>query len=142
MSKSTKKYIIDFILMLFFLWVFLLSIKLFGGAFKHYFNADAKNLIENATNNPMMSLLIGILATAIIQSSSSTTSIVIAFVGAGTLSFSNAIPMIMGANIGTSVTNTIVSFANVKNPIEFKRSFASATVHDIFNILAVALFLL
>lgn len=140
-KKDLKDVAIKFVLMMLFLWVFLLSIKLFGGAFKQYFKDDAQNLIENATNNPMISLLIGILATAIIQSSSSTTSIIIAFVGAGTLSFSNAIPMIMGANIGTSVTNTIVSFANIKNPIEFRRSFASATVHDIFNILAVALFL-
>ncbi|MDA3887130.1 MAG: Na/Pi symporter [Candidatus Delongbacteria bacterium] len=140
-NKDLRSTIFKFVMMIFLLWVFLLSIKLFGGAFKNYFKDDAKNLIENATNNPMISLLIGILATAIIQSSSSTTSIIIAFVGAGTLSFGNAIPMIMGANIGTSVTNTIVSFANVKNPVEFRRSFASATVHDIFNILAVALFL-
>ena len=140
-KKDIKDVIIKFALMMLFLWIFLLSIKLFGGAFKHYFKADAKNLIENATNNPMISLLIGILATAIIQSSSSTTSIIIAFVGAGTLSFTNAIPMIMGANIGTSVTNTIVSFANIKSPIEFRRSFASATVHDIFNILVVSIFL-
>jgi len=139
--KDIQKYIIKLLLMLLLLWVFLLSIKLFGDAFKHYFKDDAKDLIENATNNPMVSLLIGILATAIIQSSSSTTSIIIAFVGSGTLCFSNAIPMIMGANVGTSVTNTIVSFANIKNPVEFRRSFASATVHDIFNILAVILFL-
>lgn len=140
-TKELRSTLLKFAMMLILLWIFLLSIKLFGGAFKHYFKADAKNLIENATNNPMISLLIGILATAIIQSSSSTTSIIIAFVGAGTLSFNNAIPMIMGANIGTSVTNTIVSFANVKNPVEFRRSFASATVHDVFNILAVAIFL-
>lgn len=140
-NKDLRSTIIKFVMMLLLLWFFLLSIKLFGSAFKHYFNDDAKNLIENATNNPMISLLIGILATAIIQSSSSTTSMVIAFVGCGTLSFGHAIPMIMGANIGTSVTNTIVSFANVKSIVEFRRSFASATVHDIFNILAVALFL-
>lgn len=140
-KKKATSLILNIVLMLLFLWIFLLSIKLFGGTFKHYFKHDAKSLIENATNNPMISLIIGILSTAIIQSSSSTTSIIIAFVGAGTLSVPNAVPMIMGANIGTSITNTIVSFGNVRNKLEFKRSFASATVHDFFNLLSVSVFL-
>ncbi|MBN2789679.1 MAG: Na/Pi symporter [Candidatus Delongbacteria bacterium] len=140
-SKNLKNTIINLLLMTLLLWIFLLSIKLFGDVFKGYFKSDAQNLIENATNNPIISLLIGILATAIIQSSSSTTSMIITFVGCGTLSFSHAIPMIMGANIGTSVTNTIVSFGSIRNPLEFRRSFASAIVHDIFNILSVILFL-
>jgi sodium-dependent phosphate cotransporter len=48
-----------------------------------------------------------------------------------------AIPIIMGANIGTSVTNTIVSFTQIANKNEFRRAFAGATVHDMFNWLAV-----
>ena len=140
-KKKIASVVLNIALMLLFLWIFLLSIKLFGGTFKHYFKNDATSLIENATNNPMISLIIGILSTAIIQSSSSTTSIIIAFVGAGTLSIPNAVPMIMGANIGTSITNTIVSFGNVRNKLEFQRSFASATVHDFFNLLSVSVFL-
>lgn len=139
--KNSTSSAIRAVMMIFFLWVFLLSIKLFGTGFKHFFVADAKDLIENATTNPFVSLFIGLLATAIIQSSSSSTSIIIAFVGSGTLSFANAVPMIMGANIGTSVTNTIVSFGNVRNRIEFERSFSSAIVHDFFNILCVLIFL-
>ncbi|PID27339.1 MAG: hypothetical protein CR982_06205 [Candidatus Cloacimonadota bacterium] len=127
--------------MLFFLWIFLLSIKLLGGSFKNYFINDAGSLIENATGNPVVSLFIGILATAIVQSSSTTTSIIIAFVGSGTIPMTNAVPMIMGANIGTSVTNTIVSFGNVRNKIEFQRSFSAAIVHDFFNWLSVLIFL-
>ena len=133
--------VLSFILMLFFLWLFLLSIKMFGGTFKHFFKGDSKDLIVNATGNPLVSLLIGILATAIIQSSSSTTSIIVAFVGAGTLSVTAAVPMIMGANIGTSVTNIIVSFGNIRNKLEFNRSFGAAVVHDFFNWLAVFVFL-
>ncbi len=139
--EKKQNVLVSLVLMALFLWLFLISIKLFGGTFKHYFKADAKSLIENATSNPIVSLLIGILSTAIIQSSSSTTSIIIAFVGAGTLSLTNAVPMIMGANIGTSVTNTIVSFGNIRSKIEFQRSFASAIVHDFFNIMAVIIFL-
>jgi sodium-dependent phosphate cotransporter len=48
-----------------------------------------------------------------------------------------AIFLVMGANIGTSVTNTIVSVGNVNNRGEFRRAFAGATVHDFFNFLTV-----
>ncbi len=48
-----------------------------------------------------------------------------------------AIPIIMGANIGTSVTNTIVSFTQIGDRNEFRRAFAAATVHDMFNWLTV-----
>ena len=52
-----------------------------------------------------------------------------------------AIPIVMGANIGTSVTNTIVSIGQITNKNDFRRAFAGATVHDVFNWLAVAVFL-
>ena len=105
------------------------SLKLFGKGF-------AETLIAN-TSNPVVGLFIGILATSLIQSSSSTTSIVVGMVGGGALTVANAIPIIMGANIGTSVTNTIVSVVHINRPAEFRRSFAASTVHDFFNILSV-----
>ena len=105
------------------------SLKLFGKGF-------AETLIST-TSNPFVGLFIGILATSLIQSSSSTTSIVVGMVGAGVLSVQNAIPIVMGANIGTSVTNTIVSMAHLNRSNEFRRSFAASTVHDFFNVLAV-----
>ena len=52
-----------------------------------------------------------------------------------------AIPMIMGANIGTSVTNTFVSMAQSGNQREFRRAFAGATIHDMFNWLTVLILL-
>ena len=133
--------------MVFWLWFFLLSIKLLGEVFKHYFSDNTTDLISNATDNPLISFFIGLLATAIIQSSSSTTSIIVAFVGTATvtgqgiISFENAIPMVMGANIGTSVTGIIVSFGQIKNKLEFHRSFAAAVLHDNFNWFSVLLFL-
>ena len=78
-EKKSLNIILNFLSMLFFLWIFLLSIKLLGGTFKHYFIGDAAKLIEDTTGNPIVSLVIGILATAIIQSSSSTTTIVCSF---------------------------------------------------------------
>jgi len=107
-----------------------------GGSLKLFGKGLAETLIST-TSNPFVGLFIGILATSLVQSSSSTTSIVVSMVGAGVLNVQNAIPIIMGANIGTSVTNTIVSMAHLNRSNEFKRSFAASTVHDFFNVLAV-----
>jgi sodium-dependent phosphate cotransporter len=53
----------------------------------------------------------------------------------------NAVPIVMGANIGTSVTNTIVALGQITNAQEFRRAFAGATVHDMFNWLTVLVLL-
>ncbi len=96
----------------------------------------AEGLIKSTTN-PFVGLFIGILATSIIQSSSSTTTIVVGLVAGGALNIGNAIPIIMGANIGTSVTNILVSLTQINRSLEFQRSFSAAIVHDFFNLLAV-----
>ncbi len=121
------------------LYLFLLSISMMGTAFKLFGKGFAEQLIAN-TSNPFVGLLIGILATSLIQSSSTTTSLVVGLVGAGALTIDNAIPIIMGSNIGTSITNTIVSLGHLSRRHEFQRAFASSTVHDFFNLIAVAVF--
>ncbi len=90
-----------------------------------------------ANMNPMLGLLVGILATTFVQSSSVTTALIVGVVAAGQVSVSSAIPMIMGANIGTTVTSTIASLASATRSGEFKRAFAAATCHDFFNVLSV-----
>lgn len=127
---------VNLIKLLFFLYVFFFSLELLGTSLKLFGKGLATSLIQTTTN-PFLGLFIGILATAIIQSSSSTTSIVVGLVGGGVLNVANAIPIIMGANIGTSVTNTLISLTHIGRRIEFERSFASAIVHDFFNLLAV-----
>ncbi|MBD3290148.1 hypothetical protein GF337_15180 [candidate division KSB1 bacterium] len=118
------------------LYMFFLSIGLIGSAFK-FFGKDLASQLIATTSNPFVGLLIGVLATSLIQSSSTTTSLVVGLVGAGALSVQNAIPIIMGANIGTSVTNTLVSVGHLTRKEEFKRAFAASTVHDFFNIVVV-----
>lgn len=142
LKTSLKKHYTLFrvIQMLIFLWLFLLSIKLLGEIFKHYFADNTASLIQNAANDPFTALFIGIITTALMCSSSTTTSIIVAFVGAGTLSFESAVPMIMGANIGSSITCMLVAFGQVRSKIEFPRSFAAAVVHDIFNCMCVLVF--
>jgi len=115
------------------------SVGMIGAGFKGATKGQASELFQFATN-PFMGLIIGILATAMIQSSSTVTSIIVGLV-AGGLPVETAVPMIMGANIGTTITNTIVSLGHVRRKKEFRRAFASATVHDFFNVMAVAIFL-
>ncbi|MHC4938753.1 MAG: Na/Pi symporter [Planctomycetota bacterium] len=123
-----------------FLIIFLVGIKLLGGSFKMVGKDTAKSLFEGLSN-PFAGLAVGILATVLVQSSSVTTSVVVGLVGGGELTVDVAVPVIMGANIGTSVTNTIVSIGHITRNAEFRRAFAGATMHDFFNLMAVALLL-
>jgi solute carrier family 34 (sodium-dependent phosphate cotransporter) len=117
------------------LYAFFFSIELMSTAFRMGGRGFAEQLI-NAATDPIAGLLIGFLATSLIQSSSTTTTIVVGLVASEALSVAIAIPIIMGANIGTTTTNTIVSIGHVTRPQEFERAFAASTVHDFFNILA------
>jgi len=118
------------------LYLFLVGIKGLSSGIKHLGGDFAKEIMST-TSDPFLALFIGVLATTLFQSSSTTTSIIVGMVSGGAVSLSGAIPMIMGANIGTTVTNTIVSIGHINRGNEFKRAFSASTVHDFFNILAV-----
>ena len=122
------------------LYLFLVGIKGLSSGIKHLGGDFAKEIMST-TSDPFIALFIGILATTLFQSSSTTTSIIVGMVSGGALTLTGAIPMIMGANIGTTVTNTIVSIGHINRGNEFKRAFAASTVHDFFNILAVLILL-
>jgi sodium-dependent phosphate cotransporter len=118
------------------LYTFFVSISLMGAAFKFFGKGFALQLLET-TSSPFVGLFIGIFATSLVQSSSTTTSITVGLVAAGGIDAMHAIPIVIGANIGTSVTNTLVSVGHISRPEEFRRAFAAATVHDFFNLLTV-----
>lgn len=126
-------------LLVLLIFAMLAAVSLIGGGFKTATEEQARTLFEFASN-PFMGLIIGMVATALIQSSSTVSSIIVALV-AGGLPIHIAIPMMMGANIGTSITNTIVSLGHIKDKQEFQRAFNAATIHDFFNIFAVLIFL-
>ncbi|MGR5141357.1 Na/Pi symporter [Photobacterium sp. DNB23_23_1] len=123
----------------FMLYLLLVAVSVVSGGFKMAVGDQAKTLFEFASH-PVAGLMIGLIATALTQSSSTTTSITVGLV-AGGLPVETAIPMIMGANIGTTTTNTLVSLGHARCKEEFRRAFASATIHDVFNLIAVAIFL-
>ena len=119
-----------------FLYLFMLSIKLMGDSFKGFGGEFAGGLVAGASS-PIVGLFVGILATSIIQSSSCVTSMLVALVATGSMSIGVAVPIVLGANIGTTITNTIVSLTHITRRDEFPRAFAGASVHDMFNICSV-----
>jgi sodium-dependent phosphate cotransporter len=127
-------------LALFFLYIFLVGIKSLEKGISSL-GSDFVDQVFSSVANPIAGLAAGILATVLVQSSSVTTATIVGLVGAGVLPVETAVPMVMGANIGTTVTNTLASLGHVRQSAYFQRAFAAATVHDYFNLLSVAILL-
>ena len=128
------------LLVLGLLYLFLAGVKFLESGIKAFGSDVAADLFEGISN-PLAGLFAGILATVLVQSSSVTTATIVGLVGSGTLPFDTAVPMIMGANIGTTVTNSLASLGHIRRSEEFKRAFAGATMHDFFNLMAVSVLL-
>ena len=138
-SPSAVTRLVTVLLLLF---AFLVGVKGLGEGFK-LLGGYFLQLIFTTADNPFIGLVVGILATTIVQSSSVTTSMIVGLVAApeSPLPLSNAVPMIMGANIGTTVTATVVSLAHMGRREEFERAFPVAVCHDVFNYVTVLLLL-
>jgi sodium-dependent phosphate cotransporter len=102
--------------------------------------SDGAAAIFEFANNPLVGVILGVLATALVQSSSAVTSVIVGLVGGG-MPIAIAIPMVMGSNMGTTVTNTLAALGNLRDSDAFNRSFAAATVHDFFNLYCILIFL-
>ncbi len=136
-DRSLPKWV-RLILVFVLLYLFLVGVKALESGIKLFGEDFSETLFANVSN-PVAGVLAGVLATVLVQSSSVTTATIVGLVGGGALSVEAAVPMIMGANIGTTITNTIVSIGHIRRGQEFRRAFAGATVHDFFNILTVLL---
>ncbi len=126
---------------LFLVYVLLAGVGLIGDGFKLASGgaAGAERIFAFASN-PIVGVILGILATALVQSSSTVSSVIVGLV-AGGVPVSVAVPMIMGANMGTTITNTIVSLGSISERGTFRKSFQAATVHDFFNLFSIVVFL-
>ncbi|XP_077157606.1 sodium-dependent phosphate transport protein 2B [Paroedura picta] len=127
------------ILLLGLLYFFICSLDVLSSAFQLVGGKAAGDIFKDGSvlSNPVAGLVIGVLVTVMVQSSSTSSSIIVSMVASSLLTVRLAIPIIMGANIGTSVTNTIVALMQAGDRNEFRRAFAGATVHDFFNWLSV-----
>jgi sodium-dependent phosphate cotransporter len=120
------------------LYFFLFGLALLGDSAQVMAGCRAGELFNNESN-PLSSLMTGILATVLMQSSSTTTGVIVSLVEAKVLDIEHGIYLVMGANIGTSVTSTIVSLAHIRNVDQLERAFTAGTVHDMFNFMTVAI---
>jgi sodium-dependent phosphate cotransporter len=120
------------------LYFFLFGLALLGDSAQVMAGCRAGELFNNESN-PLSSLMTGILATVLMQSSSTTTGVIVSLVEAKVLDIEHGIYLVMGANIGTSVTSTIVSLAHIRNIDQLERAFSAGTLHDMFNFMTVAI---
>ncbi|MEP2023447.1 MAG: Na/Pi symporter [Reichenbachiella sp.] len=138
-TKQKQLSVVQFILSISFaLFIFLWSLDLMTSSFQVIGNETVVKILS-VTSNPFISLFIGLFITAVIQSSSTSTSLIVAIVASGGMTLENAVPMIMGANIGTTLTSTIVSLSYITDNKEFKNAIATGVMHDFFNILTVVI---
>jgi solute carrier family 34 (sodium-dependent phosphate cotransporter) len=128
------------LLVVFFLYLFLVGVAFLEAGIAALGAGFQAGLLREVSH-PISGLCAGLLATVLVQSSSVSTATIVGMVGAGTLPLGLAVPMIMGANIGTTVTSTLAALGSIRRAEEFRRAFAAATVHDFFNLMAVAILL-
>ena len=140
--KSNKRYplLLQVAALLGLIFLFMSSVNMMGAGFKLLGKGFGETLL-NVTSNPFAGLMIGVITTAVVQSSSATTSLVVSLVAAGTVSIENAVPVVMGANIGTTITCSLVAMGYVGRRGRFRRAFAAGTMHDFFNIITVIILL-
>ncbi|GAX14483.1 solute carrier family 34 [Fistulifera solaris] len=118
-----------------FLYFFLIGLDLLGTSFQVVGGCTAGSLLGSDTN-PLASLMIGIVATALLHSSATATAIIVSLVNGG-LDVDQGIYMVMGANIGTSVTSMIVSLAHMGDGEELERAFGGCSTLFVFNFYTV-----
>jgi sodium-dependent phosphate cotransporter len=122
-------------------YLLLVGVAVIGAGFQWISGgAEGAAAIFAFARNPIVGVILGTLATALVQSSSTVTSVIVGLV-AGGVPVAIAVPMIMGANMGTTITNTIVSLGSFRERSVFRKSFEAATVHDFFNLYSIIVFL-
>lgn len=121
------------ILFILILVIFLFSLEMMSASALKI-NFFLNESVKNAINNPFIALVIGLLITAIFQSSSTTTTISVVMVASGLISLQSAIPIVFGANIGTSITAIISTISHINGKKEFKKAISAAMLHHLFNL--------
>lgn len=141
-AKSNCRLVFYTFLLFALLYCFICSLYLMTSSF-HLLSSKEKCKIfdDHYLENPILAVMVGILSTSLVQSSSTITSIVVALVASQTITVGQGIPVIMGANIGTSLTSTLVSISHVKHKVEYQRAFSAAVLHSLFNGLSVIVML-
>ncbi|XP_017911731.1 PREDICTED: sodium-dependent phosphate transport protein 2C isoform X4 [Capra hircus] len=117
------------------LYLFICSLDILSSAFQLLGSKVTGDIFKDnvVLSNPVAGLVIGVLVTVLVQSSSTSSSIVVSMVASKLLTVRASVPIIMGVNVGTSITSTLVSMAQSGDRDEFRRAFGGSAVHGIFN---------
>jgi len=120
--------------------MFLYGIEVMGDGLKNSSGAALKRVLEKVTGNVLMGVLTGTLVTAVIQSSTATIVLTVALIGAGVLNLRQAVSIVMGANIGTTVTAQIIRLADIEaNGSWFLMLFDTDTLAPIALVIGIVL---
>lgn len=117
--------------------LFLFGMNVMGQALERRAGDSLRTLLEKMTSNKFAGLLTGLVVTAVIQSSSATTVMVVGFVNSGLMTLRQAIHMIMGANIGTTVTAWILSLAGISSGNFFIRLLKPSSFTPILALIGI-----
>ena len=101
--------------------MFLYGMQVMGDGLEKISGGKLEKILENLTSNPVKAVVLGAAVTAVIQSSSATTVMVVGFVNSGIMQLSQAVGVIMGANIGTTITSWILSLSGIESTNFFIR---------------------
>ncbi|XP_006900726.1 PREDICTED: sodium-dependent phosphate transport protein 2C [Elephantulus edwardii] len=125
------------------LYFFICSLDILSSAFQLLGSKVTGDIFKDnlVLANPVAGLVIGVLVTILVQSSSTSSSIVVSMVASKLLTVHASVPIIMGVNVGTSVTSTLVSMAQSGDRDEFRRAFGGSALHGLFNWLTVLVLL-
>ena len=119
--------------------LFLYGMQMMGDGLKKASGGKLEMILEKLTSNKLMAVLLGAGVTAIIQSSSATTVMVVGFVNSGIMSLSRAVGVIMGANVGTTVTAWILSMTEITGQSLFLQLLKPSSFSPILAIVGVAI---
>ena len=117
--------------------LFLFGMSLMGDGLKKAAGEKLELILYRLTNTPLKGILLGTAVTAIIQSSSATTVMVVGFVNAGMMKVSQAIGIIMGANIGTSITGWILCLSYIEGTGGIAQMLSTATISSVVAIIGI-----
>ena len=119
--------------------LFLFGMQVLGDGLEKQAGGKLKSILEKLTSNPFKGLALGAIVTAIIQSSSATTVMVVGFVNSGIMTLRQAIGIIMGANIGTTITAWILSLAGLEGDSFFISMLKPTSFSPIFAIVGIGM---
>lgn len=121
--------------------LFLYGMSVMGGGLEKISGGRLELLLERLTANPLKAVLLGAGVTAVIQSSSATTVMVVGFVNSGIMKLSQAIGIIMGANVGTTVTSWILSLTGVESDNVFVRLLKPSSFSPVLALIGIILYM-